>query len=342
MKDILNWLKFLLMLLIAVGTVIFLVPRSGGTGYAGLVIFILVWFYWFPSRDRLGTRSDNSERRDEQNPLYKKQERFRKTENKKQAGLFTSELKWDFFCQIMADIQIIALAVYGIWCAVYGFRRFETIENILSIWVLLLLFFTQGLRLYYNLIYDLSYIKLPWRRWDPFSYTGDRKSFSGWKNTGFSTFKEVKEQIWKVCQEKGYAMVQEKKTFDKELFFWIKKEGVNTKIFEVVRTSLLEEKDIEYLNETFEEFFKEFLRDKKTVIRLYFTFLLCTDGKSKTYRRLMNMEVIPGIRRYRLPAGITFDNGQVQTATYDIRYGKRSYTKMKKEFYSILGIENRE
>ena len=97
MKDILNWLKFLLMLLIAVGTVIFLVPRSGGTGYAGLVIFILVWFYWFPSRDRLGTRSDNSERRDEQNPLYKKQERFRKTENKKQAGLFTSELKWDFF-----------------------------------------------------------------------------------------------------------------------------------------------------------------------------------------------------------------------------------------------------
>lgn len=56
----------------------------------------------------------------------------------------------------------------------------------------------------------------------------------------------------------------------------------------------------------------------------------------------MNMEVIPGIRRYRLPAGITFDNGQVQTATYDIRYGKRSYTKMKKEFYSILGIENRE
>ena len=75
-------------------------------------------------------------RKEEMNKIryIKKQERFRKTENKKQGRLIYIRVKMGFFfCQIMAAIQIIALAVYGIWCAVYGFRRFETIENILSI-----------------------------------------------------------------------------------------------------------------------------------------------------------------------------------------------------------------
>ena len=58
-----------------------------------------------------------------------------------------------------------------------------------------------------------------------------------------------------------------------------------------------------------------------------------------TFRNILNRSVIPGIRRYRLPAGITLDNGRIQIAAGNWRYGDISYKKMQQELYDIMGIK---
>lgn len=99
---------------------------------------------------------------------------------------------------------------------------------------------------------------------------------------------------------------------------------------------------MEILNRIFEVFLKQKLKNRKKASRVYFIFFFCADEETKAYRNMMNREVIPGIRRHRLPTGITLDNGQIQMADYDIFYGHAAYRKMKDDFFSILKLTGSE
>ena len=52
---------------------LFFFSRTGGLGLMAAYIILWVMFFWMPGRDRLGTGSMDSERKDETNPLYKKE-----------------------------------------------------------------------------------------------------------------------------------------------------------------------------------------------------------------------------------------------------------------------------
>ena len=140
---------------------LFFFSRTGGLGLMAAYIILWVMFFWMPGRDRLGTGSMDSERKDETNPLYKKEWISKKEDKPKRGSIFTADLKWDYVCQVIAAVQIGTFMLYGIYSAAHEFRRFETMENILSIWALIHLIFTILMRFYYNLIFDVSYIRTP-------------------------------------------------------------------------------------------------------------------------------------------------------------------------------------
>lgn len=68
------------------------------------------------------------------------------------------------------------------------------------------------------------------------------------------------------------------------------------------------------------------------------SFLFFVDEETRAFRNIINKEVIQGIRRYRLPAGITMDNGVIQIAVIEKCYKSRKYKKMYQELYDILGL----
>lgn len=329
--------KVVLIFFIVIKFLDFIIPRAGGAGFAMLIFVLMLMYYWAPLKTRLGTDSYDSERKDEMNPLYKKGIKFRKRNGDKRGSIFTADMKWDYFCQIMSVPQIIAFVIYGIYSALHDFQRFEKVEIILSAWALVSFLLTYSLRLYYNLLYDSAYIKTPWNKWNPFTFTGDIKSTPQWIETDFSEFGELKLKLFAGCEENKYHMDFHKKiTEEKEIWFFSKMKGHDIKIFEVIRIPSLEKEDMEILNNIFEVFLKQKLKNRKKTSRVYFIFFFCTDGETRAYRNIMNREVIPGIRRHRLPTGITLDNGQIQIADYDIYYGHTAYKRMKDDFFSIL------
>lgn len=319
---------------------LFFFSRTGGLGLMAAYIILWVMFFWMPGRDRLGTGSMDSERKDETNPLYKKEWISKKEDKPKRGSIFTADLKWDYICQVIAAVQIGVFMLYGIYSAAHEFRRFETVENILSIWALIHLIFTILMRFYYNLIFDVSYIRTPVGKWEPFLFTGDRRFSPLWIDTDYLEFRELKDKLFISCRDRGYTLVQEKKIAEeKKIWLFAKKEGKNLKLVELIRLHSLEREDILLLNEAFQEFYERIPKKDRKKIRIYFTFLFCVDEETRTFRNILNRSVIPGIRRYRLPAGITLDNGRIQIAAGNWRYGDISYKKMQQELYDIMGIK---
>lgn len=329
--------KIVVIYLIVIKSLDFIIPRAGGVGFAMLVTVLLILYYWTPSKTRLGTYSYDSERKDMLNPLYRKGVKFRKRDANKRGSIFTADMKWDYFFQIMAVPQIIAFIIYGIYSALHDFQRFEKAEMILSVCAVIPVLITYSLSNYYYLLYDSAYVKTPWNKWNPFTYTGDDKSTPEQIDTDFSEFVELKAKLFAGCRDNKYRMDAHKKiTEGKELWFFSKEDGHDIKIFEVIRIPSLEQEDMEILNSIFEGFLKQKLKNRKKTTRIYLIFFFCADEETRAYRDIMSRAVIPGIRRHRLPTGITLDNGQIQISDRDVFHGSVSYRKMKDDFFSIL------
>lgn len=91
---------------------------GGGVGFAILLIAGLVFLYWFPTTDRIGIGSEDTERKDDLNPLYLKG-MFRKNNYKKLDKLFTADLKWDFFADTCGDIDCDVDGIWNIQCVLW-------------------------------------------------------------------------------------------------------------------------------------------------------------------------------------------------------------------------------
>lgn len=302
-----------------------------------LATVLLILYYWTPSNTRLGTYAYDSERRDMLNPLYRKGVKFRKRDANKRGSIFTADMKWDYFFQIMSVPQIIAFIIYGIYSALHDLQRFEKAETIMSVFFLTLALLRYIIWNYYCLLYDSAYVKTPWNKWNPFTYTGDDKALPEWIDTDFSEFGELKEKLFAGCRDNEYLLDAHKEiTEEKEVWFFSKKDGRDIKIFEVIRIPSLEQEDLETLNRIFEGYLKQKLKNRKKTTRIYFIFFFCAEEETRAYRDIMIRAVIPGIRRYRLPTGITLNDGRIQMPDYDVSYETVSYRKMKDEFFSIL------
>lgn len=311
----------------------------GGVGVSLLCIIGLIFIYWFPTRDRIGVESDDVEKRDESNPLYLKG-MFRKRTNSTIDNLFTADLKLDFACQVQAAIQIVVLTIYGIYSAVHGCQHYPHAETVLLIWVVVGVFTHALVLIYYTVNFDKAYIKTPWNTWRPFSFTGNSKSIASSYETRFANFDALKARVFLFCKTQGYQLVYKKEWNSVEkAWIFVKMEKHSVEIFELIRIPILQKNHIVLLDNLFEIFYKKWLKKKQKYYPIYLTFFLCVDEETRTYRNILNTDVIPGIRRYRLPAGITLDDGIVQISGQDVGYGDRAYKKMRKKFNDVLGLE---
>ena len=152
------------------------------------------------------------------------------------------------------------------------------------------------------------------------------KSFYGEKCLKFSQC-----HIEPFLNAKGFLLGLQDEAYDIYIL-----DGRDIKIFEVIRIPSLEQEDLETLNRIFEGYLKQKLKNRKKTTRIYFIFFFCAEEETRAYRDIMIRAVIPGIRRYRLPTGITLNDGRIQMPDYDVSYGTVSYRKMKDEFFSIL------
>ena len=314
----------------------------GGLYLSIVLIAALVIINFFPKGNRLDIRSFDSEKRDKRNPLYKKKERYRKIKDSKRGRIFTAELKLDYYCQVSAVIIIILCMVYGAYSWFAGDDKSFKIGIVLFILAFLHIFITLAMESYYITIFKSAYQSAPWKKWQPFEYTGN----SIWypdriRDSLFKEFKEINAHILMSCKKLGYQMKQEKEWSEKKkIWFWVKEEKNCIKIFETIRLSFLEWEDIDWLNETFDELLEQVLKGKKKSIRICFTFFICVDEGSKAFHYIMHRRVIQGIRRFRLPAGMIMEEGEIQIAESAEGYGKRIYKKMCQEFFNILGIKD--
>lgn len=299
------------------------------------LIITLLLINFFPKTNRMEINSYDSEKRNEINPLYKKRERFRKNRNHKRGSIFTAELKLDYYCQVIAVIQIILLSVFSL----YSDNVISKIEIILFGWCVLHIFITILVGVYYDMIFGSAYKRTPWTDWNPFEYTGNVRTVPLRKISPFKGIDEINEHISSVGQELGYQIVHLKKIAEeKKICFWVKREKHCIKIFETIRLTTLENEDIKVLNEIFEKVLEQVLKGEKQSIRVYFTFFFVVDEETRAFRNIINKEVIQGIRRYRLPAGMTMDDGMIQIASIENDYKSRKAKKMYQELYDILGL----
>lgn len=317
----------------------FLITYGGGAGFSILAIAAIIVFWWLPTKDRVGAISGDAEKGDDTNPLYLKG-MFRKRTYTKMDNLFTADLKGDWVSQIHAVILIIVLIIYGIYSVFHGFRRFRNVETILLVWMLVAFFMHCFVLIYYAGIFDKSYIANPRSQWRPFSFTGNRRRSVIPQETGFTSFEDLNREVYRSCIGLGYNLVDRKEGDDKKIWIFTKQEKYSTKIFEIIKISLLEQEDITELDELFSDFFEELLKREHKYKTYYFIFLLCVDEETRTFGRIMNNSIIQGRKRYRLPVGITLYNGKMQIPCPDYEQDDRAYEKMLKEIWGIMKIED--
>lgn len=310
---------------------------------ASFMILILLLINWFPKTNRMEIESYDSEKMDGRNPLYRKNYRFRTVRKKKRGSIFTADLKLDYYCQVMSAVQIIlciAYILYGIFSE--DVETSTKIGRILFYWFCLHVFITVVVEEYYAVIFKSVYQSAPWKKWRPFEYIGNfTLGPDTFRNDLFKDFQEINAYIFCSCKKAGYQMKQEKEWSEKKkIWFWVKEEKNCIKIFETIRLSFLNWEDIDWLNKTFDEFLRQVLKGKKKSIRICFTFFICVDEGSQAFHYIMHRRVIQGIRRFRLPAGMIMEEGEIQIAKSAEGHGKRIYKKMCHEFFNILGIRD--
>lgn len=71
---------------------------------------------------------------------------------------------------------------------------------------------------YYFIIFELAYMAVPLKKWNPFAFTGYSDGLMP-TMIGYEVFKgfeEVREQIWKSCKKMGYRLEQEEELPEKK------------------------------------------------------------------------------------------------------------------------------
>lgn len=307
-----------------------------------ILIFVLLQINWFNNSSKNSRDENDYDKSSERNPLYRKRRRFRKIKNYRRGSVFTSELKWGYFCQVIAALQILLLIVCPMFGRFLDDYRITKAALLLYGWCFLHTVVSAIVQTYYFIIFELAYMAVPWKKWNPFAFTGYSDGLMP-TMIGYEVFKgfeEVQEQVWKSCKKMGYRLEQEEELTDKKkLFFWVKEERNSIKIFELIRFPYLAQEDIDLLNETFEEFLQRILKEKKRSTRIYFTFFICVDEVTRPFYYIMNRAVNQGIRRYRLPAGLALEEGRLEYADLFNSHGRKTYEKMCREFHKIMGIE---
>lgn len=308
--------------------------------YLSAACFIM-GFIWFPGFNRLRYHQYNIyiDDMNQSNPLYARG--LLNSNNK----LF-ARLKGLYICQMISLIPLAFSYLYLYCRKIKGYEN-EWIKGILIMSMMILLCVWGVFKEYYKKIYwkDFKYTENEDGIWLPFQYITEGTHMGYYQpfNCRYHVpYEDLKKNLKNETAQKNYLLLEEYEKEERELLFFARQEKKEIYILALIHINKYTEKETEYLNREFVNFWKRHMEGVEQETSVSFIFLLCVEEKTKALKKafLDACCVYHKKNRYRLPAVLVYGEKEnleiIANNTERMHYSQ--YRKMRRELMDLLKI----
>lgn len=300
-------------------------------------------FIWFPSFNNLRYRNSYiyADKECTSNPFYE-----RGILRRNVSIAVGAKLKGLFVCQILSIVPFLVSLVYMLYTNKHG-NRFPAIEYVLSGILGIIFVIWLVVNCYYRRCYknDFKYYETSEGLWQPFKFISESAYMGNYRPFHCRyhvKYEYLKENIKNETVNRGYLLFKEYMEDKKEINFFLQKTKEKIRIFVLVHIKRYTNEEEEYLNKTFAEFWKTYLKDIEINDSVEFLFLLCVDEKTpELQEKYLNVRCVYHKKgRYRLPVVLVYEEHDTLdiVANNTERKFYNEYRIMRRELMEILHI----
>lgn len=331
-------------------TGIFSVNYGGGFSVALVFCWGIIGMYWIPERGKtnniLGGREyDAGLLGDARNPLFL-QGHVRKDYRYTGRRFSLAGLKGIYYTQVHAIFQMIVFGIYGIICAISGFKRYEDLEMIFFLWGVFGIIVFEIFVWYYKRKLKHSIVQKKPVGWFPFEYHDFGKQFETEPVIVDQVLNETElfRKILKTHASYDKIFAIEKSIGEQTDVFMVGEEHdlqkrVNIRMF--IRTEELCRETLSELNSLFAAVEKKYLLGFRKSYDWYLSFIISVKKESPVFYDILRYSVFQKEKRYRLPVGISREKEIVYIASQKDHFGIENYKELKRDIIGRLGLERK-